>query len=269
MNSSRGSEMLKGFKELYSRDQLLTMTGILHVLVFFCMVSLIFMDSRLLLGINIWIKPMKFALSIAVYTLTLAVIMKYVRNRAIQKIVSYITSIGFILEMIIIIFQAAQGKKSHFNFDTPLDITIFSIMGVIIGIVTIALIILFIHLVRNKIDLPHHYALALKSGLFISIVGALIGGYMSSHSKHTVNGDDGGPGLFVLNWSTLVGDWRVAHFFGLHALQCIPLLTFILTNKLHNEKSKTRVTWAISILYASFVLFTFIEAAYGKPLIKT
>jgi hypothetical protein len=259
--------MLKGLKEIFRLDQLLTMTGCLHVLIFFCMIALMFIDSRQLSGINIWIKPMKFAISIAVYTLSLAVIMKYVRQRRTQKLVSYITSIGFLLEMIIIAVQAARGKKSHFNIDTPLDIAIYSLMGVIIGFVTVALIILFIHLVRNKVDLPNHYAVALKLGLAISIIGAIIGGYMSSQTKHTVNGDDGGAGLLILNWSTLVGDWRVAHFFGLHALQFIPLLTFILTNKLLNKKVKTSVTWAISILYLSFVIFTFIEAAYGKPFI--
>jgi K+-transporting ATPase A subunit len=100
------------------------------------------------------------------------------------------------------------------------------------------------------------------------MIGAIIGGYMSSQTKHTVNGDDGGAGIFILNWSTLFGNWRVAHFFGLHALQAIPLLTLMLTHNLDNPKAKTRVTWVISILYVSFVIFTFIEAAYGNPLIK-
>jgi hypothetical protein len=207
------------------------------------MLALIFIDSRTLLGIDIWIKPMKFAISIAIYSLTLAVIMKYVRRRGIQKLVSYMTSIGLFLELIIIIFQAAQGKKSHFNSDTTLDIVIYGLMGLIIAMVTVALIILFVHIVRNKLDLP-------------------------AQSKHTVNGDDGGAGIFILNWSTLVGDWRVVHFFGLHALQAIPLLTLILTHHLHSPKAKTSVTWVISILYLSFVIFTFIEASYGNPLIK-
>jgi hypothetical protein len=230
--------MLKGLKELYNRDQLLTLTGCLQVLIFICMLALIFIDSRTLLGIDIWIKPMKFAISIAIYTLTLAVITKYVRQRGIQKLVSYMTSIGFFLEMIMIIIQAARGKKSHFNSDTPLDIVIYGLMGLIIAMVTVALIILFVHIVRNKLDLPAHYALALRLSLGISIIGAIIGGYMSSQTKHTVNGDDGGAGIFILNWSTLVGDWRVAHFFGLHALQAIPLLTLILAHNLHNPKAK-------------------------------
>jgi hypothetical protein len=54
---------------------------------------------------------------------------------------------------------------------------------------------------------------------------------MVGNMAHTVGAPDGGPGLPFLNWSTVTGDLRIAHFFTLHGLQAIPLFSSLFASK--------------------------------------
>ena len=59
-------------RELRARNPLLFDVGAAHVVLLFVMLVIAPFDGRLVTGINPWIKPMKFAASIAVYLLTFA-----------------------------------------------------------------------------------------------------------------------------------------------------------------------------------------------------
>jgi hypothetical protein len=86
---------------------------------------------------------------------------------------------------------------------------------------------------------------------------------------HNVGVADGGAGLPLVNWSTVAGDLRVAHFFGLHGIQIIPLFAFVLSKKWNAVNSKHIIAVTIfALLYASWIGYTFYQAKQGMPLIK-
>src|SRR3954454_16784767 len=73
-------------------------------------------DQRELLGAPLWFKPLKFSLSIALYAAALAWMLARWRGAGMRR-TGWIIVAGTVLEMVIIVGQAARGVRSHFNDD--------------------------------------------------------------------------------------------------------------------------------------------------------
>src|SRR5688572_8199305 len=108
--------MLNFFSQLYQRNKLLAITGWAHVALLLIFILLMPFDSRLVTGVNIWIKPAKFAASIAIFLWTMAWALDYLWEKPRRvKIYSLLFSTTMLVEMAIIGIQAARGTTSHFN----------------------------------------------------------------------------------------------------------------------------------------------------------
>lgn len=181
-------------------------------------------DDRTLDGANIWIKPIKFAVSLAIYTATLAVMTPlagsaFARSRARDWLVRTVVAAGA-FEMFWIILQAARGTRSHFNEASPFEQAMYGLMGLF----AVALVLAPLGLALKARRLP---AGGLRSGLGAAILlNLLLGGgfgvWISTGTSHFIGGDGtDASGLPFLGWSTTGGDLRIAHFVGLHALQAM------------------------------------------------
>jgi hypothetical protein len=93
---------------------------------------------------------------------------------------------------------------------------------------------------------------------------------MGSANQHTVGAPDGGPGLPVVGWSTVGGDLRVRHFIGLHALQVLPLLAWVLTRFAGrlSERTRVRLLLLAGAGYAGITGITTGQALREQPLIR-
>src|ERR1041384_6697788 len=144
-------------------------------------VSLIGMlvDPRTIAGAPAWLKPFKFAVSTAVYSLTLAWLFTHLPDRhRVRRLVGWTTALVFVLEVAIIATQAARGPLSHFNAATPLDQLLYGIMGAAILIQTLVSASVVVVLWRHRfVDRPLGWAL--RFGMVLTIAGAMTGPLMT------------------------------------------------------------------------------------------
>ena len=224
--------------ELRTRDPILFWAGALNLLGLLIATLLSISDTRLLLGINPWIKPMKFFTSITFFLWTTAWFMAETRDlpRA-RAIVRWTIAVAMAIEMILITTQTVRGVPSHFNESTAINIIIFSIMGLTIAVSTVAMG-LFLSILRR--DTPPRragYLWGMRLGVALFLLASIEGGVIIANGAHTVSQPDGGPGLPFVNWSTTGGDLRIAHFFGMHAMQALPLFGFLLDRTVGGDRA--------------------------------
>ena len=90
---------------------------------------------------------------------------------------------------------------------------------------------------------------------------------MSSREGHWVGtATSDRDGVAFLGWSTTVGDLRIAHFLGLHAMFIIPLAGWAAHRKWGDRPMAARVTWAVTVLWVGLIVSTFTNALAGNPL---
>ncbi len=131
--------------------------------------------------------------------------------------------------------MAILGTTSHFNVSSPTAIVIWSIMATFISIVLFSTLFISMMIMFQK-QQEFNLKLALALGSINTAVGMglayfmtwptanQLANYQGIAGAHAVGVPDGGPGLPFLGWSTVAGDLRVGHFFGLHSIQVAAIL---------------------------------------------
>jgi hypothetical protein len=250
--------------ELKHRNPLLYYFGLTNVVGAVVCVFLILNTDTQVLGINAFIKPMKFFVSLAALSFTMAWYMFLLKKQKAVSVYSWMTVIIMTFEQSVVVWQAANGRLSHFNISSPLYGLLFSLMGVGITIFTLWTLYIGVLFFRQKdypSELPIGYIWGIRLGILFFVIFAFEGGQMAAQLAHTFGKHDGGIGLPVLNWSRQYGDLRVAHFFGMHALQVFPIIGYYIAKQ-------KRSLFIFACGYFVFVAFLYWQAISGKPFLE-
>ena len=253
---------MKFIQELRRRNATLFWYGILNIAAAIICIVLWQSTSITVNGTNAYIKPMKFFISIAIFCFTVGWIFYYLQLPRKVRAFNIMAVLVFTYESIVITWQAANGRLSHFNVSTPLYGILFSIMGIAIVLLTLWTGYFGYLFFRKKdLSISKPYLWGIRLGILFFVLFALEGGVMARALKHTVGGDDGGKGLPIVNWSREHGDLRIAHFLGMHTLQIFPLFGYFIA-----KSSKAVIIFAL--VYAGLVSAVLIEALMGLPLLS-
>jgi hypothetical protein len=282
--TAAGTRAAALFGRLWHASPPLTAVGALMLVAAGASVIGMLVDPRTITGAPAWLKPFKFAISTAVYSLTLAWIFGSLSDwPRVRRVVGWMTALVFVLEVAIIDTQAWRGTTSHFNVSTPLDATLFAIMGGAIVLQTLTSVAVAVALWRQRFtDRPLGWALRL--GMTLTIIGAFTGalmtrptatqledarvtGHVAIVGAHTVGGADGGPSVPLTGWSREHGDLRIPHFVALHAIQVLALLAIGLRRSRASETVRVRAVVFAAASYASLFVLLLLAALRGQSLV--
>lgn len=243
---------------------LLWRSTLLLTLGFILCLALITVDHRLLNGVDVWDKPAKFFLSLAVQMATVSwALMRLPQALRETKSIdraAWVMTIAAWVELAYLVFRASRGEASHFNQATIFAAIAYGVMG--LGAVLITASAGFIGWrvwQQRRLGLWQE---ATGLGLMVGmILGSLAGIYLSQQPGHWVGGElSDAHGLGFFGWSTTGGDLRVAHFIGLHSAQIIPFAALAGSRPL---------VYGVALLCVAFTAGTFATAVLGLPLFST
>ncbi len=243
-------------------------------------------DPRTLTGAPLWAKPLKFAISILIYSLTLSWLLGLPRRgRRLVWWAGTITAVFLTVEMIVIVGAAGAGVTSHFNVTTAFHAALWSVMAVSIVIVWAIALLVAVLLSRADLGDPAR-SLAIRAGALVAVAGMGLAFLMTGPTAaqrdsfqgiagaHTVGVPDGGPGLPLLGWSTVAGDLRIPHFVGMHALQAIPLTALLLEllarriPALAEPRTRVRLIRVVIGLYLGVLALLTGQALAGQSIVR-
>jgi len=248
--------------EVHHRNELLFWFGLACLGFAVCLAIVSTVSNTQVLGVNAWFKPIKFSLSTTLLVWAMAWYMFYLDKPGLTSWYSWSVTLLLGFEILYIAWQAGRGELSHFNDSTAFTSGMFSLMAIAATVVSLLTAYIGLEFFWGRFEeLPRHYLWGIRTGIMLFVVFSLQGFLMGSSNAHTLGGEMGGPGLPFLNWSTVVGDGRVAHFIGMHALQVLPILSFYVLKT-------TRLTLLAAIFYGILAFFTLMQAIQGKTFIK-
>lgn len=235
----------------------------------FISLTAIFISDQEITGINAWIKPTKFLISSVIFLWTIGwYLLFYPFHRISKQVIALTLSVVLLIENAVIITQAYRGVKSHFNISTAFDIQLWQIMGIAIAVLSLIMFWFFFKSFSPKLNFPWDKKWAFRIAWLTLIISAFAGNMMATQGSHSIGVPDGGDGLPFLNWSTKGGDLRAAHFFGLHAIQIVPLFIFWAESRRISLSLQRILNISFALLFLALVSATFLLAKAGIPLIN-
>jgi hypothetical protein len=241
------------------------------VMASFATALLVLVDPRSFNGVSVWLKPWKFQVSLAIHLFTLALCAVPLAGspgfaRRLEGM-SLVAVVAGVFEVAYITWRASRGEASHFNVATPFAGAMYTLMGIGAVMLTACAGWLGWRVLREP-GLAHNTLLrqGIGWGLVIGCaLGTLSGAYVSAQTGHWVGGTPSDAvSVPVVGWSLDGGDLRVAHFFGLHAMQVLPLAAWAL----HRATAPARAVGAwrtFAAVYVGWTVFTFWQALAGRP----
>ena len=239
-------------------------------------ILLYFLDPRVLADEALWLKPLKFELSIIIHFVTLSVLASLLsharRNAKSWKVMTYLVVAFGLFEALYIFLQAARGRESHFNFTTNMESSMYALMGLGALIMVAGSFYLGCLLFREYRSKPDNVLILSSAyGLTVgSVLTLIVAGYLSSApGANEINANADAIRFPLFSWYLNGQDLRIPHFLAMHMMQIIPLYGLWLSQRRLSQRNGSPYRTQMPILlatgiFSAIVLILFFLAVHLK-----
>jgi hypothetical protein len=235
----------------YVVGTILIAVGLLHALAFVLV-------GGAWVGPVSWRKPATFGVSFGLTTLTLGWIAGFLRlGRAAWPLLGTL-AVANTIEVIWVSLQRARGVPSHFNDETAFDGALFLLNGVVIAFTVTIILILTLRSFRVAEASPS-MRLAIRTGLVVLNLSMAAGIAMIVNGTMLVEGSDA-----ALTTFGSAGIMKVPHAVGMHAIQVLPGLAWLLSFSALPEERRTGVVGLAATGYGGLVLVSALQTYTGR-----
>jgi glucan phosphoethanolaminetransferase (alkaline phosphatase superfamily) len=251
-----------------------TVMTALSVAVFGLTVVWAMVDARVVDDTQVWVKPMKFALSFIVYFGTFTLVHERLsapwRNGWILAVVGAATSAAMVFELGYMIIMAAQQQASHFNESTPFTLLMYNLMGQGALILVLGVLVYGIVALRDRnAALSPALRWGIGWGFILSFVLTLMtAGAMASMGRHVGIAEQGAATIPLFGWSATVGDLRPAHFLALHGMQALPLAGLWFDRRGMAAGPAISRMRLVALVYVAITLAVFAQGLMELPFVR-
>ena len=230
---------------------LLLVSGVFHIGVWLAT------GAASLSGPVTWRKPIEFGLSGGITAITLVWVLARVRPNAIAGWTVALTVACFVPETALIALQQWRGVPSHFNDATTFDTSVFSLMGIFIGIVIVGIAVLTVWVFVTP-DAEPATTIAIRVAMVLLLIGQGLGGMLLANGlSHT------GP-IGDASIVGVAGQLKVPHAVAIHGLQVMVVLAALVERSTLAAPSRIRTVISCGVGYAVLLVVSAAQAFGGR-----
>lgn len=259
-------KVVQFFRALYRRNRLLTGLGWLLVVILAGIIALMAADRREVEGVDLWLRPLRYTLSLLIYCWTVAWIGRYVSQpRWRLRLLSGVIGTTVLVTTVTLLVQAARGRPLYYDTSTDFDTIVYAVRVAMVAVNSLMMVLLLLLFRRPSVRLPTSYLWSIRAGIVLFLFGSWVGANMLFQGSHSIGGPVGGAGLPLVGWNMSGGDLRVAHGLALHALQVLPLVGWAISRwrELPGELARRALASGAIVGYALLVFALYRQATAG------
>jgi hypothetical protein len=205
-------------------------------------------------------KPTTFGISFGLTTVTVAWVAGQLRiSDRTGWLLLVPLAVADTTEVIWVSLQRWRGVAAHFNDDTTLDNLLFVLMGGVAVAVAATVILVVAVLSFTSMRAAPSMALAIRAGLLILLVAQVVGGWMIQHGLGLAE-QGATDGLTTFG---AAGVMKVPHAVGIHGIQVLPALAWLLSFAALPEPRRVGLVRVAVVGYVALVVVSVLQTASG------